>query len=295
MFASNLSGGRAKYVADAAAHEAGHTFSLSHDGTASAGYYGGHGTWGPIMGTPYSRSVTQWSNGQYPGANNTEDDLDKIGARGGLRTDDHANTAGGATAVSAGTHAGVIGVGSDIDMFRVTPAGGDTRITVTAPAPATNLLARATVRNNGGNVIAEIDPSAAAGWSLSTVVPASAGTFTVEVAGTSWLAADTGFVTYGSVGAYSLTVADLPGTSTTTSSTSTTSTTAPPTSTTSTSTEHHQHDDHVHDLDHHDVDDAPPCAPPPPRPHRRRPLRRHRTAARRPPLPRRRLPRSRRR
>ena len=52
VFSSNLGGGRAKYVADAASHEAGHTFSLSHDGTASASYYGGHGTWGPIMGTP---------------------------------------------------------------------------------------------------------------------------------------------------------------------------------------------------------------------------------------------------
>ena len=252
VFSSNLSGGRAKYVADAASHEAGHTFSLSHDGTASASYYGGHGTWGPIMGTPYSRSVTQWSNGQYPGANNTEDDLDKIGARGGLRTDDHANTAGGATAVSAGTHAGLIGVGGDVDTFRVTPAGGDTRITVAAPAPATNLLARVTVRGSGGNVVAEIDPSVAAGWSLSTVVPASAGTFTVEVAGTSWLAADTGFVTYGSVGAYSLTVADLPASGTTTSSTSTTSTTAPPTSSTSTSTSTSTTST---DLDHHDVDE----------------------------------------
>mgnify|MGYP001765422319 CR=1 FL=1 len=34
---------------------------LSHDGTASQAYYGGHGTgdisWGPLMGTGYDRNV----------------------------------------------------------------------------------------------------------------------------------------------------------------------------------------------------------------------------------------------
>ena len=67
VFSSNLGSGHAKYVADATSHEAGHTLSLEHDGTATAGYYSGHGSWGPIMGTPYSRAVTQWSHGQYPG------------------------------------------------------------------------------------------------------------------------------------------------------------------------------------------------------------------------------------
>ena len=93
VFSRNLASGNAKSVAEAASHEAGHTLSLRHDGTSTAGYYGGHGSWGPIMGTPYSRFVSQWSNGQYPDANNTsEDDLAAIGARGGYRTDDHADT-----------------------------------------------------------------------------------------------------------------------------------------------------------------------------------------------------------
>lgn len=239
VFSSNLGGGRAKYVADAASHEAGHTLSLLHDGTASSDYYGGHGAWGPIMGAPYSRAVTQWSKGQYTSANNVEDDLDKIGARGGLRTDDHANTAAGATAVSAGTHRGVVGVGGDIDTFRVTPAGGDTRITVTTPPPATNLLARFTVRNSDGNVVATVDPTVASSWSLTTVVPAAVGTFTVEITGTSWLTSATGFVSYGSLGAYTLDIAALPApstTSSTTTSTSTTTTTSPTTTTSSTTT-----------------------------------------------------------
>ncbi len=93
VFAGNLDNGNAKSVAEAASHEAGHTFSLRHDGTATADYYGGHGNWGPIMGTPYSRSVSHWSDGQYPGPDNDEDDVEEIGRRGGVRADDHGNDA----------------------------------------------------------------------------------------------------------------------------------------------------------------------------------------------------------
>lgn len=243
VFSGNLGGGNAKYVAEAASHEAGHTFSLEHDGTASADYYGGHGSWGPIMGTPYSRAVTHWSDGQYPGADNTdEDDLADIGSRGGLRSDDHGNTAGAATAVTVGTHRGLIGVGGDVDVFRVTPGPHSTRISVTGDVNATNLLARMTVRDADGDVLIAIDPASVTGWALSTVVPASATPFTVEIEATSWMTPSTGFVEYGSMGAYTLDVADLDpattttSTSTTSSTTSTTSTSTTSTSTTTTST-----------------------------------------------------------
>ncbi|HSO05006.1 MAG TPA: hypothetical protein VLQ92_11030, partial [Candidatus Limnocylindrales bacterium] len=71
-----------KYIAEAASHEAGHNFGLSHDGTQTASYFGGSGGWGPIMGSPYSQAVTQWSNGTYPGADNIEDDLAVIAGNG---------------------------------------------------------------------------------------------------------------------------------------------------------------------------------------------------------------------
>ena len=71
-----------KYIADAASHEAGHNFGLSHDGTRTAPYFGGSGGWGPIMGSPYGQPITQWSNGSYAGANNTEDDLALIAGNG---------------------------------------------------------------------------------------------------------------------------------------------------------------------------------------------------------------------
>ncbi|KAF6260322.1 hypothetical protein COO60DRAFT_898787 [Scenedesmus sp. NREL 46B-D3] len=62
--------GNAKNTWEATSHEVGHNMGLSHDGTASVGYYRGHGDWAPIMGVAYSRNVSQWSRGDYSGANN---------------------------------------------------------------------------------------------------------------------------------------------------------------------------------------------------------------------------------
>lgn len=242
VFSGNLAGGNAKSVAEAASHEAGHTFSLHHDGTSTADYYGGHNSWGPIMGTAYSRAVSHWSKGQYPGADNPgEDDLAEIASRGGVRADDHGNAAVSATPVATGTHSGLIGVDGDVDVFRVAPGSGSTQVTVTGGTNATNLLARMTVRNADGDVVITIEPASATGWSLSTVVPATTGPFTVEIVGSAWLTPETGFVAYGSMGEYTLEVADVapPSTAsstTTTSTTATSSTSSTSSSTTSTTT-----------------------------------------------------------
>ena len=247
------------------------------------------------MGTPYSRSVTQWSNGQYPDANNTaEDDLAAIGARGGFRPDDHADTPAGATAVTAGDHAGLVGVGGDVDVFRYTPTGNATRVDVSTPPPGNNLLARLIVRDAAGDVVAEVEPSVASGWSLTADVPAGAGAFTVEVAPSSWLTPATGFVTYGSLGHYTISFTDIPGPTTTTARplhdhldhdphdhhldldhhhhhdgsdndddlhdhSTTTTTATPTTTTTTTTTTDDDHDDCDHHHDHHDT--APPRPP----------------------------------
>ncbi|NHA00308.1 hypothetical protein G5V59_09870 [Nocardioides sp. W3-2-3] len=56
-------GNRAKNLAEAGSHEAGHTLGLNHDGTSSSGYYSGTSLWGPIMGAPYTSGVSQWSRG----------------------------------------------------------------------------------------------------------------------------------------------------------------------------------------------------------------------------------------
>lgn len=59
-------------------HEAGHQMGLGHDGTSSQSYYAGHGQWGPIMGAPFNKAYVQWSKGEYPNADNPQDDLSII-------------------------------------------------------------------------------------------------------------------------------------------------------------------------------------------------------------------------
>ena len=105
----------AKYIADAASHEAGHNFGLSHDGTQTASYYSGSGGWGPIMGAPYGQAVTQWSNGSYPGANNTEADLSMIAANGAPQVADDVPQAVSLPLPSS--MAGLINATSDVDEF----------------------------------------------------------------------------------------------------------------------------------------------------------------------------------
>ena len=99
VFYDALGNGNEKYVAEAISHEAGHNAGLLHDGDASTGYYGGHGSgitgWAPIMGVGYSRSLVQWSRGEYATATNVQDDVQVMQASGApLRSDDHGNSAG---------------------------------------------------------------------------------------------------------------------------------------------------------------------------------------------------------
>ena len=49
------------------------------------------------MGLPYDKHVTKFNNGDYPGANNQEDDLAIIAGKLPFRTDDHAATVAGST------------------------------------------------------------------------------------------------------------------------------------------------------------------------------------------------------
>ena len=202
----------AKTVAEAAAHEAGHTFGLLHDATAGTSYYDGHGVWAPIMGRSISpaRPVTQWSRGEYAGADNQQDDLALIASYTGLRSDDHGNDSGSATVVaSTSTTPGFIGRTGERDVFAVQAGAGKLTVTL-RPPPAqrtwSNLLAQVVVRNSAGTVVATGDPATASSWTVKAEATTSAGRYTIEVEPIGWRTPTDGFSAYGSLGAYELSV-----------------------------------------------------------------------------------------
>ncbi|MBI5258058.1 MAG: PKD domain-containing protein [Burkholderiales bacterium] len=217
VFYDALGPGNEKYVAEAVSHEAGHNMGLGHDGTASTGYYQGHGSgatgWAPIMGVGYYQALVQWSKGEYSGANNVQDDYAVMQSNGlPLRVDDHGNTPASATPLAAvlngGTSTasaeGVIERPGDVDTFSFTAGAGSLSVTLSPAARSANLDAVLTLSNSAGAVLASVNPVDALNASLAFTLPA-AGTYYLAVTGTGKgdpLA--TGYSNYGSLGQYAL-------------------------------------------------------------------------------------------
>lgn len=207
----------ARVIAEAVSHEAGHTLGLRHDGDSNIGseYYDGHGQWAPIMGRSIdvATPVTQWSRGEYSGATNGEDDIGGIASYVGYRTDDHADIALFATLVgSTSTTAGVVGAGGDVDVFAVDVGAGAVDVSLGPTSAAwSNLLASVTVRNSVGAVVGTGSPQSATGWtSNASFVAPEPGRYTIEVRSVGWLNPfNSGFSTYGSMGAYRLQVSGV--------------------------------------------------------------------------------------
>ncbi|MFC1775846.1 PKD domain-containing protein [Pseudomonadota bacterium] len=160
--------------AEAGTHEFGHNIAMGHDGAPGTSYYSGHGTpfvdWGPIMGGSYSDNVTQWSQGEYAGATNFEDDLALIAANLGYLGDDHGDGFSTATPVvieSSGAilvsdpevdphnvmpeNKGVIGDRDDVDWYKLDVGAGGFNIKVT---PAWKAFTRSSHR--GANLDVEL-------------------------------------------------------------------------------------------------------------------------------------------
>ncbi len=235
-----------KYIAEAASHEVGHNLGLSHDGTPTAGYYTGHGSWAPIMGVGYSRPITQFSKGEYSGANNVQDDFVVVQQNGGALTiDDHGNTPATATALGAPlsiSTSGVIGSAADVDTFRIDAGAGTINLTALPAGLSANLDIKLTLLDSSGAVLASADPAAstinydvALGLAATVSAAVPGGSYYVQVDGVGFgLAASTGYSDYGSVGQFTLN-GTAPGpiaaTTTTVPPTTTTTTTVPPTTT----------------------------------------------------------------
>jgi PKD repeat protein len=216
VFYPNLGAGNEKYVAEAISHEAGHNMGLHHDGSSTTSYYQGHGEgatgWAPIMGTGYSRSLVQWSRGEYPNANNKEDDFAVMTTNGlPLRADDHGNTIsaasrlGGTTANGTVTlaGAGIVERASDVDAFSFVAGPGTLNLVVNPAARSGNVDVHAELRDNGGALVASSNPIDGLSGTL-TATTSSGGTFYVVVRGTGKGDLTTGYSSYGSVGEYSV-------------------------------------------------------------------------------------------
>ena len=171
------------------------------------------------MGNSVDQELTQWSNGDFVGSTNTEDDLAIITTSwmSPIR-DDHGDAAWSSTIVTPSTElTGMVGAGGDVDTFLTSVDAGPITASVrAATADTTNLFASVTIRDLAGNVLATNTPTAITkiwgapvprplDWTAAVTVTVPAGVYTVEVAPAGLNpGALTGFSAYGAHGGYVL-------------------------------------------------------------------------------------------
>ncbi len=207
-----------RYIASTVSHEVGHNLALQHDGgTANPDYYSGHGVWGPIMGAS-SRQYTQWSKGEYSGANNAytgpntgQDDIAIVGAQTGFVPDENNSFASATLLPSTGafTTDQVIGFVGDTDFYAFDVTQGYARIDLERSAVDPNLSAIATLYNPSGVALAstQIVNSGSLRLDQSLLPP---GRYYVGVAGGSYLSPLDGFSSYDSLGYFRIAARVIP-------------------------------------------------------------------------------------
>jgi len=215
VFEDALGNGNPRYVAEAAAHEAGHLFGLQHQAVWSGttlveGYNTGTGDWAPIMGTGYYADRTTWHRGTSSiSSTSIQDDMSILASTIGWRADDYASTTAAATTLTAGTSvnlAGVISGPTDVDLWKFTTAGGSTNLQLSGAQYGGDLDAVLEIKNASGQTIATSAPTTSLGASISQTL--GSGTYYVAVHGSSG---------YGNAGQFTLRGTLPPATSTVTS------------------------------------------------------------------------------
>lgn len=201
IFADAL-GQDAKTIADATSHEAAHQFGLEHDGRGDRLYYTGHGAWAPLMGSPYGNPVTQFSDGDYSGATNTEDDVAILARVLGTRADE-------ADDVPLGEGVGVIGSADDTDVYALGTCRGAVRITASPASLGANLDIGLTLLDDTGATHATADPavrrrsrSKAEGLDASLEFDGAARDWSLRIDGVGHRSWFSGYSDYGSIGGY---------------------------------------------------------------------------------------------
>ncbi len=242
VFPENLGPNSEKYIAEAISHEIGHTLGLDHDGTATQGYYSGHGSgatgWASIMGVGYYQPLSQWSKGEYSGASQTQDDLSIITTNNGFgyRSDNAGNNAltlndlgllgqnASNPSLMNVSQFGIIERSSDQDWFRFTTGTGAINLTIqsitqawinnagsfateylTQPNGASNLDIWAGIYGSDGTtLIAQSNPTDLLNASFTNLF-LNAGTYYVAIDGVGKGDLITGYSDYGSLGQYAIT------------------------------------------------------------------------------------------
>jgi hypothetical protein len=154
-------------------HEVGHAVGLlhmgevAHDLVAAKGYSSGHAvgdyagvtSCGPIMGSCYRVSLVQWSRGEYPYANNSQDEIATINTFIAPRTstlDDHGDALVTATVVSGNSlsSGGILSVYGDVDLFKVNAGAGPLTVSAIGSRAYPNAKICLQLLNATGSVVA---------------------------------------------------------------------------------------------------------------------------------------------
>ncbi len=175
-------------------HEIGHQFGLRHDGDATREYYRGHGSgttgWGPIMGAPFSKKITQWNNGDYFQASRpNQDDLAVLTGSTNLRyrPDDHADFFSAATPLRESSTVnlqafGVIERNDDVDWFRFVTGGGDVSLNIEGLGYKPNLDLWAGLFDSSGAFLFDSNPQDALSASFQNIT-LEAGEYFIKIDG----------------------------------------------------------------------------------------------------------------
>ena len=199
-----------KDIGETISHEVGHNFGLLHDGTATDGYYGGHRNWAPIMGAGFDRPITQWSRGEYAGADNQQDDLALIAANGApLRPDEAGSTPDGAGPLPAGR--AYITDNADVDVYALGSCDGSVTVSARSASVSPDLDIRVSVLRADGTLVAGANPPSnnldrdrVKGMSAAVAAQVPPGSYFVAVTGVGHGGAVSGYDGYASVGSYRL-------------------------------------------------------------------------------------------
>ncbi len=208
-----------KNVAESLSHEVGHTVGLNHDGQVGGSeYYSGHGgglstptSWAPIMGAGYSKSLVQWSKGEYANANNKEDDLATIGKAAnqfGLVKNELLNGVR-ALPVTGSTFLadGLLRSADSVDTFKFRTTGGQLLASVRPSTEESDLDVQLELQNSSGGTVVLSNLADALSASINKAITAGEYSLVVRPAGMGTKAANgytAGYSSYGSVGRYTL-------------------------------------------------------------------------------------------